>query len=212
MAITLLLINFLHLAHWLAPGDWDFDDYLMILIAKMVIYGIIFGIHGDTDGVDAEASLEIKPLLSITYEKVVLVTMALMGMLGMKLTGDNTTSLPSESSEKETQPWFPFHWKQVRKPKNTQQHGLSHQNDNIFSMSKTDPDFCVPVLGLADGLHLISIMLVVPVQGLPLPLHLLPASGPALSLTIFSLWEAMRVDLVHLVVGEVKPIPKWKFD
>ena len=37
----------------------DFDDYWMILIAKMVIDGIIFDIHCDTDGDDAQASLEI---------------------------------------------------------------------------------------------------------------------------------------------------------
>ena len=57
-------------------------------------------------------------------------------------------------------------------------------------MSKTYLDFCVPVLSLADGLHLLSSMMV-PVQGLPisllLHLLLLPASGPALPLTIFSL-------------------------
>ena len=39
----------------------------MILVAKMVFDGIIEGIHGhgDTDGVKAEALLEITPLLSL---------------------------------------------------------------------------------------------------------------------------------------------------
>ena len=55
-------------------------------------------------------------------------------------------------------------------------------------MSKTNLDFCVPVLSLADGLHLLSIM--VPLKGLPISLLLLlllPAFGPALPLTICSL-------------------------
>ena len=53
-------------------------------------------------------------------------------------------------------------------------------------MSKTDLDFCVPVLRLADSLHLLSIM--VPLKGFPISLLLLlllSASGPALSFTIF---------------------------
>ena len=56
-------------------------------------------------------------------------------------------------------------------------------------MSKTNLDFCVPVLSLTDGLHLL-ISMVVPLKGLPISLLLLlflPASGPALPLTIFSL-------------------------
>ena len=56
-------------------------------------------------------------------------------------------------------------------------------------MSKTNLDFCVPVLSLTDGLHILSIM--VPLKGLPISLLLLllllPASGPATPLNIFSL-------------------------
>ena len=58
-------------------------------------------------------------------------------------------------------------------------------------MSKTDLDFCVPVLSLTDSLHLL-ISMVVPLKGLPISLLLLlllllSSSGPALPLTIFSL-------------------------
>ena len=40
-----LLTFLLHLAHWLAPGDYHCDDYSMILIGKMIFYGN----HGDID-------------------------------------------------------------------------------------------------------------------------------------------------------------------
>ena len=91
MAIMLILMNFLHLAHWLAPGDWwDFDDYWMIFLPRW--------------------SLMVSSLVFMVIKKV-------MMPLGMMLTGDNTTSLPSESFETEKQPWSPLDWKQVRKPK-----------------------------------------------------------------------------------------------
>ena len=124
----------------------------------MVIDGIIFGIHSDTDGVDFESSLEIAPLLS------------LLDLLRRK-------SSPGP-------PWT------ESRSANLKTHGLATKKTiSCVRMSKTNLDFCVPVLSLADGLHLLSIM--VPLKGLPISLLLLllllPASGPATPLNIFSL-------------------------
>ena len=124
----------------------------------MVIDGIIFGIHGDTDGVDFESSLEIAPLLS------------LLDLLRRK-------SSPGP-------PWT------ESRSANLKTHSLATKKTiPCVRMSKTNLDFCVPVLSLADGLHLLSIM--VPLKGLPISLPLLPlllpASGPATPLNIFSL-------------------------
>ena len=124
----------------------------------MVIDGIIFGIHSDTDGVDFESSLEIAPLLS------------LLDLLRRK-------SSPGP-------PWT------ESRSANLKTHSLATKKTiPCVRMSKTNLDFCVPVLSLADGLHLLSIM--VPLKGLPISLLLLllllPASGPATPLNIFSL-------------------------
>ena len=124
----------------------------------MVIDGIIFGIHSDTDGVDFESSLEIAPLLS------------LLDLLRRK-------SSPGP-------PWT------ESRSANLKTHSLATKKTiPCVRMPKTNLDFCVPVLSLADGLHLLSIM--VPLKGLPISLLLLllllPASGPATPLNIFSL-------------------------
>ena len=124
----------------------------------MVIDGIIFGIHSDTDGVDFESSLEIAPLLP------------LLDLLRRK-------SSPGP-------PWT------ESRSANLKTHSLATKKTiPCVRMSKTNLDFCVPVLSLADGLHLLSIM--VPLKGLPISLLLLllllPASGPATPLNIFSL-------------------------
>ena len=124
----------------------------------MVIDGIIFGIHSDTDGIDFESSLEIAPLLS------------LLDLLRRK-------SSPGP-------PWT------ESRSANLKTHSLATKKTiPCVRMSKTNLDFCVPVLSLADGLHLLSIM--VPLKGLPISLLLLllllPASGPATPLNIFSL-------------------------
>ena len=125
----------------------------------MVIDGIIFGIHGDTDGVDFESSLEIAPLLS------------LLDLLRRK-----------------SSPGPP--WTETRSA-NLKTHSLATKKTiPCVRMSKTNLDFCVPVLSLTDGLHLL-ISMVVPLKGLPISLLLLllllPASGPATPLNIFSL-------------------------
>ena len=69
--------------------------------------------------------------------------------------------------------------------------------------------FCVPVLNLTGG-WLLNLM-VLPLQGLPLPLlllHLCLIPSPCSSLPLNRLTPTMRVDLINFILREVEPVPE----
>ena len=80
----------------------------------------------------------------------------------------------------------------------------------MISPNCTNLYFCVPVLNLTGG-RLLNLM-VLSLQGLPLPLLLLLLlcflPSPCSSLPLNRITPTMRVDLINFILREVEPVPE----